>query len=176
MACSVCDQINGKETKKIYEDNTVIAMLSEKSAVPGHMIIAPKKHHTIFEQVPPETLANISNVANKLSLILVQGLKVAGTNVIMNNGVSAGQKVPHYFVDLIPRYENDGQDFSWQGNQADDSKLTELQEKITNVLEKKDEEEPSQPAEKEEESSEDENSDFTEEEEDYLLRSIDRIP
>lgn len=170
MACKICEKIN-KEELKIYEDDKVVALLSDTSTVAGHLHVAPKEHYTIFEQIPPETIGKLFNVANRLSMVLVQNLQMGGVNLVMNNGVGAGQKVPHFFVDLIPRNENDGLNFAWQGKQLDEAKLTELQGKIKAVLESKDSSETTEdPVD-----DDSEDSDFAEEE-DYLLKSIDRIP
>ncbi|MFW6449730.1 MAG: HIT family protein [Nanoarchaeota archaeon] len=167
MACEICEKI--KSTNKVYEDNIIACYLSEKSVAPGHLIIAPKKHYTIFEHIPKDVLSGIFSLANTMSLVFVQELKTGGVNVVVNNGVSAGQAVPHSYVDVIPRSDNDGIDFSWQGKKADDSMLNKLAEKIKGVLEKKEEPE----AETKKDESEDDN--FVEAD-DYFLKSLDRIP
>ena len=52
-SCLVC-QIVGNQipSKKVYEDELVMAVLDVNGANPGHCFIMPKKHYPIIEQVP----------------------------------------------------------------------------------------------------------------------------
>ncbi|MGM5481893.1 MAG: HIT family protein [Nanobdellota archaeon] len=177
MTCKICQKIESQQAMIIYKGNYVFAYLSEESQVPGHIIIAPKKHYTIFEQAPAKVIEEIFIVANKISLIIVQYLKMGGVNVIVNNGVSAGQEIPHFTVDVIPRNENDGLEFSWEGKKLQDTQLDELGKKIRSTLnsESGDEMNNEKSPENLDKEDYDSNKDFSEEE-DYLLRSIDRIP
>ena len=56
--------------------------------------------------------------ANKMSIILFELLKVHGTNIIINNGVPAGQKIPHISIDILPRRTEDNLKLDWTLKQA----------------------------------------------------------
>jgi len=71
-----------------------------------------------MEQVPDDILSMITAAANKISIILFEILKVHGTNIIINNGVSAGQKIPHFSVDILPRRTDDNLKLDWTLKQA----------------------------------------------------------
>ena len=60
----------------------------------------------------------ITAAANKVSMVLFEILKVHGTNVIINNGVTAGQKIPHFCIDILPRRTDDNLKLDWTLKQA----------------------------------------------------------
>ena len=106
MKCEACELIKGEE--KIYEDDKVFAVLAKNPANYGHIWVVPKEHYTIIEQVPDFVMAHIGVVTNKISMALFESMKIQGTNIFIQNGVAAGQNIPHLIVHIIPRFENDG--------------------------------------------------------------------
>lgn len=186
MTCYICQEISSG--KKIYEDDYVVAFLARDSSIPGHIQVAPKKHHTIFEYLSDYEAGYLFCIVNKLSYILVNYLKVSGINVVASNGVEAGQAYPHFVVNVIPRSENDGKDFTWQPKQLSAEDLSNVQEKLKSALkapekksDKKEEEGPQKDDKKDEKDDNgrednEENREEVEEEKDYLIRSLDRIP
>jgi histidine triad (HIT) family protein len=116
--CVFCGVASGAiEAKKIYEDDFVVALLDIHPATKGHALVIPKKHYVVTGQMPDSEIAHLFNVANKLSGMLFHELKPTGTNIVVNNGPGAGQRIPHVAVYVIPRYENDGLDLLWQPNE-----------------------------------------------------------
>ena len=113
-ACIYCDAAKGQGIEIVYEDDRLIAFLASKPAADGHMIVIPKKHYQIIEQIPDHDIAHLFNTVNKLSIAAFESVKSQGTNIIIQNGVAAGQVIPHVSVHIIPRKENDGLDFQWQ--------------------------------------------------------------
>lgn len=118
MKCDYCE-IAKKEIKDevVYEDEQVIAVIKDLAANPGTVSVFPKEHLTIIELVPDSLVDHLFRIANKLSVALFESLGVQGTNIVVQNGTAAGQKVPHFSVDIIPRKENDGLDLQWQALQ-----------------------------------------------------------
>ncbi|MBI4918619.1 HIT family protein [archaeon] len=116
------------ENKKnvLFEGDKVIALLHPKPASIGHIIVLPKKHATIIEEVPDYVLPELFSVANKLSLTVFESLGVHGTNLLIQNGIPAGQKHTHMMLHVIPRQQNDGLNLMWQPKQGDDEQLTKI--------------------------------------------------
>ncbi len=172
--CEYCAIAEGKlKAKKIYEDDKVVAMLSDKPASLGHIIIFPKKHYPIIENVPDYEVAHIFQIANKISTIAFESLKMQGTNVIVNNGVAAGQEKAHFCIHIIPRRENDKLDFDWQPKQLDVEEMSTIELKLKEETENigEFEEEEKKPIEIDAEKDEillDPNN--------YLIKQVDRIP
>ncbi|MCB9359564.1 HIT domain-containing protein [Candidatus Woesearchaeota archaeon] len=107
--CIFCQIIAGKvQSKKIYEDDKVFAILDINPANPGHILLMPKEHYAIMPQVPEDILGHLSTITKKICNIALKALGAKGTNVLIQNGVAAGQKSQHFMIHIIPRMENDG--------------------------------------------------------------------
>ncbi len=107
MGCDICELIKGKKGL-LYEDEQMAILLAPKPAVPGHIILAPKTHAAILEQVPDFVIGKMFDKANKVSIAVFETLGAEGTNIIANNGIAAGQTTNHFLLNVIPRRENDG--------------------------------------------------------------------
>ena len=106
--CVFCQIVAGKiPSKKIYEDQHNLAILDINPAARGHLLLLPKEHYAIMPQLPGEQLGSLFLAAKKLSQLLLKALKVSGTNVLIANGLAAGQKSQHFMIHLIPRREGD---------------------------------------------------------------------
>lgn len=129
--CLLCQIIDGKvPSKKIYEDDKVIAILDINGANPGHSFVIPKNHYPIMEQIPDEEIENLFNVANKVSSAIFENLNVQGTNIFITNGVPAGQTVAHFMIHVIPRKENDGISLTWEPKQLSEEEMSTIELKI----------------------------------------------
>ncbi len=180
--CVVCQIISGDvESKKIYEDEEVIAILDFNGANPGHSFIIPKEHIPIFEQIPQNLIGRLFNVANKISSSIFETLKVQGTNIFVTNGISAGQKAAHFIINVIPRKENDGINLGWQPKQLNEEEMSTVELKIKEALSNvgvatavKSQQPAAVKQEKKEQSNEQQEK--VSEEDDYLIRQLRRIP
>jgi histidine triad (HIT) family protein len=128
--CEHCAMIDGKRKAwKVYEDDKVLAVLAEQPAAIGHILVMPKNHHQIIEQVPDFILSHLLVVANKLMSATFEAFGAQGTNMLIQNGIPAGQSWPHFMLHIIPRREGDGLSYQWQPKQMsqDDLSTVELQ-------------------------------------------------
>ncbi|MBT3835882.1 HIT domain-containing protein [Candidatus Woesearchaeota archaeon] len=106
--CIFCQIVQGKvPSKKVYEDDTCIAILDIQPATKGHLLLIPKEHYAIMPQVPDEVLQHLFKTSKRLSQALLRGLKVGGTSIFMANGQAAGQRALHFMIHLIPRKDGD---------------------------------------------------------------------
>lgn len=114
----------------LFENEKVFAMLSPEPAVPGHVLVLPKQHAPIIEAVPDFVVSNMFVVANKIGAAVFEGLGAQGTNVLIQNGTTAGQRHNHAMVQVIPRFEKDGLQLGWTPKQAEDEELAKMESKI----------------------------------------------
>ncbi len=104
MDCIFCKIINNEiPSKKIYEDEKVIAIMDIEPVVDGHVLIIPKEHVTDYTEVKPELLQHIYKVADKLTKKLMTKLKSKGLTFVVNYGDS--QLVKHFHLHLLPDYQ-----------------------------------------------------------------------
>ncbi len=173
--CILCQIVAGKiPSKKVYEDDEVVAILDVNGASIGHCFVMPKEHFAIFEQVPDSLVGKLFKVANAVSSAIFETLNVQGTNIFVSNGTSAGQTVAHFMINVIPRKEGDGINLQWQPKQVSQEELTSIESRLkeqtaggVQAQTEKAEENPV-PAEKEPE--------VISGEENYLVKQLRRIP
>jgi len=144
--CPYCEVVNGKgKMQKIFEDDKILAILNPHPATIGHILLFPKEHKPILENVKDYDIAYMFKVANKLSTAAFESLGSQGTNIIIQNGIAAGQKIAHFCIHIIPRREGDGLDFTWQPRQLNEEEMStielQLKEETKNLgeFEKEDE-------------------------------------
>ncbi|MDP3640178.1 MAG: HIT domain-containing protein [Nanoarchaeota archaeon] len=107
--CIFCTIISGKiPSRKVYEDESSLAVLDIRPAAKGHILILPKEHYAILPQVPEKEIAHLFSVAKHLSQVTLQSLRSDGTTLFIANGPVAGQQAQHVMLHLIPRKEGDG--------------------------------------------------------------------
>jgi hypothetical protein len=85
-------------------------------------------------QIPDGELDHIFRVTKSLSNSLLRGVEAGGTNIIIANGVAAGQKAQHFMAHIIPRKEKDGVEFVLPQKTLNDNQIEEVGNKIINTL------------------------------------------
>ena len=136
-SCIVCQIIDGRlPSKKIYEDDSIVAVLDVNGSNPGHCFIFPKNHYPIIEQVPERELSSMFLLANRISVVLFESMNYQGTNIFVANGVPAGQTVAHFMINVIPRKQNDGVNLQWPPKQFDEEEMSTVELKIKEQVEK----------------------------------------
>ena len=66
MAKADCSYCNAeKKHFKVYQDDLLVAFLEENLASPGHVVVVPREHYTVMEQVPDGLIKRLFAVANK---------------------------------------------------------------------------------------------------------------
>ncbi len=130
-SCILCQIIGNKiPSKKVYEDDSVVAILDVNGANPGHCFVMPKYHYPIIEQVPDRELGKLFQVSNKISSAIFESLGAQGTNIFVANGIPAGQTVAHFAINVIPRKENDGINLQWQPKQLNEEEISTIELKL----------------------------------------------
>ncbi|MFH2020537.1 MAG: HIT family protein [archaeon] len=129
--CDICNILASKESFKfIYEDEFCFAVLHESPSVPGHSLVIPKKHSPILEELDDKIVEHLFLAANKVSTAIFEVLGSHGTNILVNNGIDAGQELPHVVVNVIPRKDKDGLNLEWLPKKAGDSELKSIKNRL----------------------------------------------
>ncbi|MBU0456827.1 MAG: HIT family protein [Nanoarchaeota archaeon] len=183
MKCEYCDIVDRKSRLQIlYEDNDLIVAVKDTVLTPGQVTIFPRQHFTIMEMVPENILEKCFILANKVGAAIFDSLECQGTNIIVQNGLSAGQKVPHFALEVIPRRDGDNLNFQWQPKELAEDEVElvyqMLKEEVGKIVKSKDGKK-GKVKEVEEVVVKDEKTLMKmqkEDEKNYLLKSLRRIP
>jgi histidine triad (HIT) family protein len=110
MDCIFCKIISGEyDSSKIYEDESLLAIMDIFPVNSGHILIIPKKHIELVSELDDETSGKIFILAKKINRALRKsGIKLEGINYFLADGEAAGQEIFHSHLHLIPRFKNDG--------------------------------------------------------------------
>ncbi len=123
--------INGDiPSTKIYEDDSVIAILDIAPRAKGHTLVISKKVYPAIGDAPVELLSHMMEIVKKVDMKMRDALKADGTNVIINNSPASGQEVPHLHIHVIPRFNGDGISFFPPATSYADGEAKEYGDKL----------------------------------------------
>ena len=106
--CIFCMIANGEiPSKKLYEDDKVLAFLDLSQTTNGHTLVVPKQHFETLIDVDPETLAHMIKVTQQLTKDIMKKTGATGFNLLNNGYEVAGQTVMHAHIHIIPRYSKE---------------------------------------------------------------------
>ena len=88
---------------KIYENDKVLAFLDIMPRAPGHALVLPKASARNILDVPPDDLAEVMKVAQKIAKVSVDKFGADGVTIQQFNESAGGQVVFHLHVHVIPR-------------------------------------------------------------------------
>lgn len=133
--CIFCQIVAGKvQSRKVYEDDKVTAILDINPANPGHILLMTKGHYSIMPQVPDDEVAHVFMAVKSLSNSLLRSMDAQGTNIIVANGIAAGQRAQHFMVHIIPRKENDGINFALPQKTLSQNEIEAIGDKLINGI------------------------------------------
>ncbi|KAL8170196.1 hypothetical protein V2J09_022000, partial [Rumex salicifolius] len=106
--CVFCRIIRGESPAyKIYEDEKCMCILDRNPLSRGHSLLIPKIHCCSLVATPPSV---ISAMCCKIPFISKAIMKATGCdsfNLLVNNGLAAGQVIFHTHIHIIPRQARD---------------------------------------------------------------------
>ncbi len=107
--CIFC-KINRKESPAsvIYEDDHVVAFLSNRPVNEGHTLVVPKKHYENIYDIPEDEIGHVFKVAKRVACAVRDAMAAEGIRVVQNNGWAAGQVIFHFHVHVIPMKPHEG--------------------------------------------------------------------
>jgi histidine triad (HIT) family protein len=108
--CKFCQIIENKlPASFVFRNTKMVAFMDAFPITPGHVLIVPTTHYENIFQIPEQLLADTFKAARDLSIAIKSALdNVTGVTILQNNGASAGQRVFHFHVHVIPRIDEFG--------------------------------------------------------------------
>ncbi len=137
--CIFCQIIRKEASASIvYEDEQVVAFLSNRPVNEGHMLVVPKKHYANIFEIPEDEAAYLFKIAKRVAHAVRDAMDAEGIRLVQNNGWAAGQVVFHLHVHVIPMAPNDGfvhgKAFRDHSNSRGSEELQKAAEKIRQHL------------------------------------------
>lgn len=103
--CPFCDYLAGRtECAFVVRGATVSAFVNLRQYERGAMLIVPQRHAVTALDLTREELSALHIEAVRVGRAAVQAFAATGLNIFQNNGIDAGQSVPHFHMHVVPRY------------------------------------------------------------------------
>lgn len=104
--CIFCKIIKGEiPSRKVYEDDSLLAILDIRPAVKGHVLVIPKEHYPLLPLVPLPVMKELFFKTFEVVKAVKKALLVPRVNLFFANGAVAGQQSPHFLFHLMPQDE-----------------------------------------------------------------------
>lgn len=108
MACVFCAIVAGEAPAiRIYEDDDYLAILDIRPFTRGHTLVVPKRHTVDLTDTPPETLAGMVTIGQRIAQAARATELADATNIAINDGRAAFQTVFHIHLHVLPRRDGD---------------------------------------------------------------------
>ncbi|MBQ9861820.1 MAG: histidine triad nucleotide-binding protein [Clostridia bacterium] len=101
MDCIFCKIAAGEiPSKKVYEDDLVLAFHDIQPAAPTHILVIPKAHLSGCGDITSENSAVVAHIFEVIAKITAE-LGLTDYRVVTNKGESAGQSVFHLHFHIL---------------------------------------------------------------------------
>jgi histidine triad (HIT) family protein len=92
---------------RIYEDEDYLAILDIRPFTRGHTLVLPKRHTVDVIDTPPQTLAEMVTIGQRIARAARATELADATNIGINDGPAAFQTVLHIHLHVLPRRNGD---------------------------------------------------------------------
>lgn len=110
--CPFCEYLAGGgewagQWAIVEELRETLAFIAPKPLRSGHVLVILKRHAPTILDLTPDELDAAMRHAQRIAMAVARAMDPTGLNVFQNNGVAAGQSVPHYHVHVLPTFKGD---------------------------------------------------------------------
>jgi len=132
----------------IYEDEKVLAVIPEKSAAKGHIVIYSKDEKRYIEKLATPDAEHLFFAASFAATAVFEGLGAQGTNIILKSGITDDNPEGRLVLHILPRMPGDHlQSLLWQPKQPSynvDSVMSKIKDNTWSIKSEAKEEEKSE--------------------------------
>ena len=116
MTCVFCAIADGQQPAHIlYQDDHFLVLLDIFPLRPSHLLIVARGHAPFLADLPPAPRQALLDLAERVARALYRSdPSVLGINLLLNDGPTANQHVPHLHLHLIPRRHGDLPRLCWR--------------------------------------------------------------
>ena len=119
--------------EKIIETDSEIAFLDINPCASGHTLVIPKLEVERLEDLPETQTMSLMRTTQQVAKAVSTAFDGIDYNLILNNGVNAGQVIEHVHFHVIPRAEGSPGPFRKHIQYAE-GEMQEVGAKIRNCL------------------------------------------
>lgn len=103
--CPFCEYLAGRaECAFVSRGASVSTFVNLRQYERGALLVVPNRHAPTAFDLSAEELGAVQVEAVRVGHAAVEAFSATGLNIFQNNGVDAGQTVPHFHMHVVPRY------------------------------------------------------------------------
>jgi histidine triad (HIT) family protein len=107
--CPFCAIVEGRlPASAVAETDVALAFLDLRQAVPGHVLVVPRRHVENIYALEPALAGELMQLAVRVAKALQLAFDPPGLNLWQSNGDAGGQEVAHFHLHVQPRRRGDG--------------------------------------------------------------------
>lgn len=103
--CPFCDYLSGATPCAfVTRERTVSVFMNRAQYEKGAVLLVPNRHVQSVLDLDHELMHDVLAEAQRIARAMIHAFGAVGLNLFQNNGMRAGQTIPHYHLHLVPRY------------------------------------------------------------------------
>ncbi|MAT44020.1 MAG: HIT family hydrolase [Anaerolineaceae bacterium] len=118
--CVFCVAVEKHEDEAyliLFRGKNAFVMLNRYPYTSGHLMVLPYEHEPTYENLTPETRAEIMELINQATAVIRAVYHPHGLNIGANIGEAAGAGIaPHVHFHIVPRWQGDSNFMSVTSN------------------------------------------------------------
>jgi ATP adenylyltransferase len=110
VECILCGIVkNDPEVPNLVVTETELSLVSVNLFPynPGHLIIFPKRHILLYQELSDEEALDIHRLSAKAIQLISKSWNAPGFNLGYNVGRNSGGSIPHIHQHIVPRFPNE---------------------------------------------------------------------
>ena len=137
MNCILCEISSGQVPASfVYEDEHVFGIMSLDQPNPYKVLVIQRAHVETIYDLSEDQAARIFQAAVKIARAIREASGCDGLNLVQSNGRAGQQDVFHFHLHLVPRFDGDNIQISWEGTRAKRDELNAMAEEIGSKMER----------------------------------------
>ena len=102
--CFFCEVIAGRSEKGMVEETDLtLTLVNWAQFELGQVYVIPRRHAPTLSDLTDDETVAVIHATRRVADALIRAYDPDGLNLIQNNGVIAGQRVPHFHMHVVPR-------------------------------------------------------------------------
>ena len=108
--CTFCRIVSGElPSSQVYADNLCVAFMDIQPVNAGHLLVVPRVHATLLQELEEATCGHLLSVAARLGAAVRRtDLRCEALCFHVADGAAAGQEIAHAHLHCFPRFRGDG--------------------------------------------------------------------
>ena len=103
--CSFCEYLSGRTPCAfVTRGSDVSTFMNRAQYEKGTVLLVPNRHVENILDLDADLMLRLYQEAQRFAHAFITAFGAVGLNVFQNNGVKAGQTIPHCHTHLVPRY------------------------------------------------------------------------